>query len=67
MHFSRVKVADIAKLASGDKPELRVIGAFDTKRIAEFPDVPTLGELGYYSNWYGSARVIMAPRALRAT
>ena len=35
--------------------------AFDTKRLAEFPDVPTLGELGFYPNWYGSARAIVAP------
>ena len=23
--------------------------------------MPTLGELGYYPNWYGSARAIVAP------
>lgn len=61
VQFSCAKVADVAKLVSGDKPELRILGAFDTKRLTEFPDVPTLGELGYYPNWYGSARAIVAP------
>lgn len=61
VHFSCAKVADVAKLVSGDKPELRILGAYDTKRLAEFPDVPTLGELGYYPNWYGSARALVAP------
>ncbi len=61
VQFSCAKVADVAKLVSGDKPELRILGAFDTKRLTEFPDVPTLGELGYYPNWYGSARALVAP------
>lgn len=61
VHFSCAKVADVAKLVTGDKPELRILGVFDKKRVAEFPDVPTLGELGYYPNWYGSARALVAP------
>ena len=61
VHFTCAKVADIAKLVKGDKPELRVLGVFSKTRIAEFPDVPTLGELGYYPNWYGSARALVAP------
>lgn len=59
--FSCAKVADIAPLVKGEKPELRILGAFDTKRIAAYPDVPTLGELGYYDQWYGSARALVAP------
>lgn len=61
VHFTCAKVADIAKLVKGDKPELRVLGVFSKTRIAEFPDVPTLGELGYYPNWYGTARALVAP------
>lgn len=61
VQFTCAKVADIAKLVKGDKPELRVLGVFSKTRIAEFPDVPTLGELGYYPNWYGSARALVAP------
>ena len=59
--FSCAKVADIAPLVKGEKPELRILGAFDTKRLAAYPDVPTLGELGYYNQWYGSARALVAP------
>ena len=56
VQFSCAKVADIAKLIKGDAPELRVLGVF-----SELPDVPTLGELGYYPEWYGSARALVAP------
>ncbi|MCR5288368.1 MAG: tripartite tricarboxylate transporter substrate binding protein [Treponema sp.] len=55
--FSVAKVADFTSFAS----ELRVLGTFDKERIPEYPDVPTLGELGYYPEWYGSARCIVAP------
>lgn len=60
--FTAAKVADVAKLAAGDKPELRVLAVFDTKRAPEFPSVPTLGEKGFYQQWYGSARAIVAPK-----
>ena len=62
--FSCAKVADVAKLVSGEKPELRILGVFATKRLAEYPNVPTLGELGYYDQWYGSARAIVAPAGM---
>ena len=62
--FSCAKIADVAKLISGDKPELRLLGVFDTKRLADYPNVPTLGELGYYDQWYGSARAIVAPAGM---
>ncbi len=55
--FSVAKVADIASCAS----EVKVLGVFNTERIAEYPDVPTLGELGYYDQWLGSSRCIVAP------
>ncbi|MCR4667013.1 MAG: tripartite tricarboxylate transporter substrate binding protein [Desulfovibrio sp.] len=61
VHFSCAKIADVAKLSVGDSPELRILGVFDTKRLAQFPDVPTLGELGYYKEWYGSARALVLP------
>lgn len=60
--FSCAKVADIAKNAKGDGANFRVLGVFSPKRIEEFPNAPTLGELGFYPNWYGSARAIVAPK-----
>ena len=60
--FSCAKVADIAKLINGDKAELRVLGLFAEKRDPQLKDVPTLGELGYYNKWYGSARAQVAPK-----
>lgn len=62
VHFSCAKVADVAALCSGDKPELRILGVFNTARLPEYPDVPTLGELGYYKKWYGSARALVLPK-----
>jgi tripartite-type tricarboxylate transporter receptor subunit TctC len=56
--FSSAKLADFASFSS----EVKVLGVFDTQRLAEYPDVPTLGELGYYDQWYGSARAIVAPK-----
>lgn len=56
--FSVAKEADIASMTS----ELKVLGVFDTERMENYPDVPTLGELGYYDQWYGSARAIVAPK-----
>lgn len=56
--FSVAKEADISSMAS----EVKVLAVFDTKRMESYPDVPTLGELGYYDQWYGSARAIVAPK-----
>ena len=61
VHFTCAKVADIAQHIKGDKPELRVLGVFAAQRLPELPDVPTLGELGYYDKWYGSARALVLP------
>lgn len=63
--FSCAKVADVAKLTVGDKPELRVLAVYDTKRTKEFPNAPTLGELGYYGEWYGSGRALVAPKGMK--
>lgn len=60
--FTCAKVADVAKLVKGDKPELRVLAVFNNKRDAELPNVPTLGEKGLYPEWYGSARALVAPK-----
>ena len=36
---------------------------FGGSERSEFnPDVPTLGELGYYKEWYGSARALVLPK-----
>ena len=59
--FTCAKVADVAPLIKGDKPELRVLGVYSEKRLPEMPDVPTLGELGFYDKWYGSARALVMP------
>ena len=66
VHFSCAKIADVAKLSSGANPELRILGVFSEKRLPEFPDVPTLGELGFYKEWYGSARALVAPKGTPA-
>ena len=55
--FCVVKLADIA----GQEAEYRILGAFAEERLPELPDVPTLGELGYYQGWLGSSRCIVAP------
>ena len=55
--FCVIKIADLAGMAS----ELKVLGVFSPERIPELPDVPTLGELGYYGAWMGASRCIAAP------
>ncbi|MBR4209167.1 MAG: tripartite tricarboxylate transporter substrate binding protein [Verrucomicrobia bacterium] len=55
--FCVVKVADISAMAES----VKVLGVFAKERLAEMPDVPTLGELGYYEDWLGSSRCICAP------
>ena len=55
--FCVIKVADLAGMAT----ELKVLGVFSSGRISEFPDVPTLGESGYYGAWMGASRCIAAP------
>ena len=55
--FCVVKLADIA----GTESEYRILGVFSPERLPELPDVPTLGELGYYADWLGSSRCIVAP------
>lgn len=55
--FCVIKVADLARMAS----DLKVLGVFSPDRISEMPDVPTLGELGYYGSWMGASRCIAAP------
>lgn len=60
--FSVAKEADIASMMS----EVKVLGVFSETRMPSFPDAPTLGELGYYGKWYGSARAIVAPKGTPA-
>lgn len=59
--FSVAKEADIAAIMS----EVKILGVFAEKRLPSFPDVPTLGELGFYNKWYGSARAIVAPKGTK--
>ena len=60
--FCVIKVADLAGMVS----ELKVLGVFSPDRIPEMPDVPTLGELGYYRTWMGASRCIAAPTGVSA-
>lgn len=60
--FSCAKIADVSKLINGENAELKVLGVYAEKRDPALPDVPTLGELGYYNKWYGSARALVAPK-----
>ena len=55
------KAADIA-----GRTDVRPLAAFSTERIAEYPDVPPLGEKGYYDQWLGSSRCIVAPAGVSA-
>ena len=61
VQFSCAKVADVAKLSKGGEAPFRILGVFSEKRLPEMKDVPTLGELGYYKGWFGSARGLVAP------
>ena len=60
--FCVVKLADIV----GQEAEYKILGVFADSRLPELPDVPTLGELGYYQGWLGSARCIAAPAGVSA-
>ena len=55
--FCVIKIADLAGMA----PELKVLGVFSPERVSDLPDVPTLGEKGYYGEWMGASRCIAAP------
>lgn len=59
--FSVAKEADIAAMMS----EVKILGVFAEQRMPSLPDVPTLGEMGYYDKWYGSARAIVAPKGTK--
>ena len=43
------------------RTDVKVLAVFSEERLAEYPDVPTLGEKGYYDKWLGSSRCIVAP------
>ena len=55
--FCVVTAADIAERDT----DLRVLGVFSDERIEAYPEVPTLGELGYYDGALGVYRCIVAP------
>lgn len=55
--FSVAKAADFASFTS----EVKVLAVYSEERLPEYPDVPTMGELGYYDQWLGSSRCIVAP------
>ncbi len=55
--FTVVKLGDI----SGQESAYKVLGIFAAERDSRWPDVPTLGELGYYDQWLGASRAIVAP------
>jgi len=55
--FSVAKEADFASFPS----EVKVLAVYSSERLPAYPDVPTMGELGYYDQWLGSSRCIVAP------
>ena len=55
------KVADIA-----GRTDVKVLAAFAPERVAEYPDAPTLAECGYYDQWLGSSRCVVAPAGVTA-
>lgn len=55
--FCVAKAPDISSMADS----VKVLAVFGSARLEEFPDVPTLAELGYYKDWLGSSRCIAAP------
>ena len=55
------KVADIA-----DRTDVKPLAAFSTEPLPEYPDVPTLASKGYYDQWLGSSRCIVAPAGVTA-
>ena len=59
--FAAVKLGDVLADVLSEKPTYRILGIFSAERDPRIPDVPTLGELGYYSEWLGSSRAIVAP------
>ena len=60
--FSCAKLGDVEPLIRGNNAALKLLGVFSEKRLDDYKDVPTLGELGYYNKWYGSARALVAPK-----
>lgn len=58
--FSVAKVADFTSFTS----EVKILGVFAPDRLPEYPDVPTVGEQGYYDKWLGSSRCIAGPAGL---
>ena len=55
------KVADIA-----DRTDVKPLAAFSTEPLPEYPDVPTLASKGYYDQWLGSSRCVVAPAGVTA-
>ena len=56
--FAVVKPSDFAAFIS----EIKILAVFGNARVSKFPEVPTLAELGFYPEWFGSARCIVAPK-----
>lgn len=52
------KISEVADLVNAG--ELRLLASYTEERIADFSDVPTLGEYGY-EILFGSARALVAP------
>ena len=57
-----IKIACVAKVADiAGRTDVKPLAAFATEPVPEYPDIPTLGEKGYYADWLGSSRCIVAP------
>lgn len=60
--FSCAKISDVAHLIKGPKAPLRLLGVFAEERLNDYPEIPTLGEQGFYDKWYGAARGLVLPK-----
>ncbi|MBQ9273388.1 MAG: tripartite tricarboxylate transporter substrate binding protein [Succinivibrio sp.] len=62
--FSCAKSSDVKELLKSKK--LRVLGVFSHERMKNYPEVPSLSELGYYDMWWGTMRGLAAPAQVDA-
>lgn len=59
--FSVLMLGDVIALAMDENAAPRVLAVFSQTRLADYPELPTLKELGLDVGWYGGARALVAP------
>ena len=65
VQFSCAKVADVAALCAGDKPELRILGVFSKERLPEYPVCPLWASWGITASGTVPPARWCCPRACR--